>query len=379
MEINNKLKKFYKKYLLEKENINNNKETSYNYFKENLIILENIKQNTMLNELDLKLITKTETECQKYITKSLEYYIESEIDNCKSEIDNCKDNNYLNIIKSIEEGDITVIKQYKYGQINFFKLFNNQTLLHYAVKFGDTGFLTNSFKIGALIDTPNGEGHSLLEYACLQKDPNMINFLIKNGANMAKHLHFRDTNKKLFNFTKSIDMAILMNYLIQINNYDNISLNRQIEIKINNLKKFLILDQLIGLNKYTENDLLISLLYFLHLLNYDAAMTYLNIIAEELSYNLNSKLGCPSSKIDILLVNLIPFIDYPFNLSNEWIISLELKYLILNLIKNSSNINLNNFKNELVDLIWSKYIQTNLISENFIGTLVFQWIIKIKV
>jgi len=110
-----------------------------------------------------------------------------------------------------------------------------------------------------------------------------------------------------------------------------------------------------------------------------SALTYIEIITEELEYNLKIKLGCPTSKIDIILVNLIPFINYPFNLTNSWLISLELKYLILNLIKNHSKLNLYSFKKELINYIWEYYISSQLLPESYIGILVFQWISKIKV
>lgn len=367
MEKNNneKIEKYYDTYILGIENFEINKDVSHKYFKESLLILEDLKKNNIsTNNLN---IIQNEIECKKYFNLTLKYNIESEI-NTYSEID------YTSLIKSIEEGNIDCIKKYNYGEINFFKIINKQTLLHIAIKYGDTGFLKYAFKIGASIDTSNSEGHTLLEYACLEQDPNMINFLLNNGANMKKQLYFRD-GKKYFNFTQSIDIAILQKFLLENNYLKNIIINKEIEFRINNIKKYLNLDELIGLNNLTVNNLLSGLLYFLNILDFTSSMTYLDIITEELNYNLDLKLGCPRNKIDIILVNLVPFINYPFNLSNDWIISLELKYLIIKLIK----LNLDNIKKELVENIWDSYIKTKLVSEDFIGTLVFQWITKIKV
>lgn len=359
---NDKLKQFYKKYLLGKKYFQVDKEKAYEYFKESLIMLEDLKK----NKIDEKII-KTELECKKYLTESLEYTLETETcTNLKKEI------NYDELLISIEKGDTSIIKKYKYGEIDFSKLINEQTLLHYAVKMGDTSFLSYAFKIGANIDISNKRGHSILEFACMEQDPNMINFLMLHGANMSKYLHFRDGKFKYLNMTQSIDNAILLKIIMEKSETNN---NCEIENKIENIKKYFNLNEYIGLNNYSIDNLLIGIKYFLNLLELTSALTYLNIIEEELEYDLKIKLGCPKKKIDIILVNIIPFIDYPFNLSNNWILSLELKYLIIKLIKNNPK----NIKNDLVDIIWEQYIKTNLVSENYIGTLVFQWITKIKV
>ena len=359
--ISKKLKKYYKSFLLGKQHFENNKEASCNYFKKSMIILDELKNTDKYNDL----VKETELECKQYLTKSIEYYLDSEIP-IKNNI------NYNELLKSIEQGDINIIKKYNYNEIEWIKLINNQTLLHHAVKYGDTSFLKHAFKQGALIDTPNGYGHTLLEYACLQEDPNVINFLIDNGANMQKHLHFRAGKYKYLNLLASIDNAIIIKHIMSSNNLD-IDIN--ISNKINSFSQYFELENLIGINDYTYSDLFHGLTLLLSTFDKTSANTYLNIIEEELSYNLKNKLGCPKSKIDILLINLVPFINYKFNISSEWVLSMEIKYIILKLI-NIKNIKI---KNELVDIIWDTYIKSNIVSKDFIGTLISQWIIKIKV
>lgn len=371
-----KINIFYKKYLQGKECFNNNKDESHEYFKESLLILENLRLNN--NIIDDKLVIETENECKKYLTTTLEYCIESDININNNNID------YSYLLKSIQEGNIEVIKKYKYGEINFKKLINKQTLLHYAIKCGDTAFLKHAFKIGAELDIPNNEGYSLLEYACLERDPNMINFLLLHGADMKKNLYFRNGKIKIFNFTQSIDSAILCKIIFNndFSNFINLNdnrINKDIKKKIYNLKKYLNLEELIGINNLTINNLLNTLILFLSLMDETSVKTYLEIINEELSYDLKVKLGCPKNKIEIILINIVPFIDYPFTLSNSWLISLELKYLILKLIKNHSKLNLYTFKKEIINNIWKYYINTELLPKNYIGILVFQWISKIKV
>jgi hypothetical protein len=111
----------------------------------------------------------------------------------------------------------------------------------------------------------------------------------------------------------------------------------------------------------------------------ESTETYLNIIYEELTYDIKIKLGCPKSKVDIILINLIPFIKYPFNLSIDWVISYELKFLIIKFMKKQNFKNINIIKEDLVDELWSKYIKKEIIQEDYLGTLIFQWIAKIKV
>jgi ankyrin repeat protein len=360
-DMDKKLKKYYKSFLLGKQHFENNKETACEYFKKSLVILDEIKNSNKYNDL----VKETESECKQYLTKSIEYYLDSEIP-VKNNID------YNELLKSIEQGDVDIIKKYNYNDVNWIKLIDNQTLLHHAVKYGDTGFLKNAFKLGALIDTPNGHGHTLLEYACLQEDPNIISFLINNGANMQKHLYFREGKFKYLNLTSSIDNAIIIKHIISS---DNLDINMTISNRINNLLKYFELEHLIGINDFTYADLFHGLTLLLTSFEVTSANTYLNIIEEELSYTLKNKLGCPKSKLDILLINLVPFIDYKFNITSEWVLGMEIKYIILKLI-NNKNIKI---KNELVDIIWETYIKSNLVSKDFIGTLISQWIIKIKV
>jgi ankyrin repeat protein len=360
-DISKKLKKYYKSFLLGKQHFENNKETACDYFKKSLILLDELKKTNKYNDL----VKETETECKQYLTKSIEYYLDSEIQ-LKNNI------NYNELLKSIEQGDVNIIKNYNYNEIDWIKLIDNQTLLHHAVKYGDTGFLKNAFKIGALIDTPNGYGHTLLEYACLQEDPNIISFLINNGANMQKHLYFREGKFKYLNLTSSMDNAIIIKHIMLSN---NLNINMNISNKINSFSKYFELEHLIGINDYTYSDLFHGLTLLLTSFDETSANTYLNIIDEELSYNLKNKLGCPKSKLDILLINLVPFINYKFSITSEWVLSMEIKYIILKLI-NNKNIRI---KNELVDIIWDTYIKSNIVSKDFIGTLISQWIIKIKV
>lgn len=370
------LKKYYKTFIIGKKTFDCDKDKACEYIKESLIMLDNLKK-THQNDITKysNILNETENESCKLLNLRLEYYLETENNSSNNDID------YVKLFKSIEKGDISEIKKYNINQINFRKLYKNQTLLHYALKFGDITFLKYCFKLGANIDIPNGSGNSLLEYACLEKDPNMISFLLKNGANMKKHLYFRDGSIKNLNLNDSIDIAILCKIVIELKDISlDYKKNDLISNKINEIKKYLVLDELIGYNNNTINDLINNIEYLLNKIDKDSSDTYLNIIDDEIKFNLKNKLlGCPSNKKDILLINLVPFINYPFNLNINWIISLELKYIIKKNIKNKNLIDSNEIKINIVDELWDKYIKTEIVEEDYLGTIISQWITKIKV
>ena len=99
--------------------------------------------------------------------------------------------------------------------------------------------------------------------------------------------------------------------------------------------------------------------------------TYKNIIIEELELYIDSDLK-NYSKIDIILFNLVPFISYPFNISNNYIIKNELKYLIKKILKENNK----NFKEKLMNNIFDIYIKSNLIPADYVGIIISQLLNK---
>jgi hypothetical protein len=124
---------------------------------------------------------------------------------------------------------------------------------------------------------------------------------------------------------------------------------------------------------------IIQLNKILYSLNDDYRNTYINIIKEELNYDIIFKLGCPKNKIDIILYNLIPFINYNNTFHLMWLISLEIKYLIYKIFKNKIKINFKKLKDELLELIYNIYIKNNIISEGLLQIIVLQWISKMDI
>jgi hypothetical protein len=87
--------------------------------------------------------------------------------------------------------------------------------------------------------------------------------------------------------------------------------------------------------------------------------------------NLNK---CIYNMVDIILTNMVPFINYPFNISSVFIIKEELKWLMRdNILKNNKN----DFKNILMNSLFEKYITTGLFAEDYIGVIVYNILSKI--
>jgi len=361
MEQNNDdIKKCLKSFLTGKKYIQSDKDKAFDYFRQALKYINIIKKTNNNKEIKT-ILDETETECNKIINLAVEQTIEKE----PKELIN------LDLFKLIEKGEVNDLKNIKSYQINF-NIYDEDGLtpIHKAIKFGDTSFLKEAFKLGASIDIVNQTGNTALEFACLEKDPNMINFLLKNGCDMKKHLLFRDGNKKYKTNQNYIDCSIILKIIFSYPEEDNYE---EIKFLFNNFKE----TELINFDKYTYLDLIKCLSSLLKKIKLDNKEVYLSIIREEFQFPLRKSLGCPYNKLEILLTYLVPFIDYPFNISQDWYINLELKYLIIKLLKEKS---LNNIeiKNNLINYLWENYIKKNILHEEYLGNLISQWVSKIK-
>jgi hypothetical protein len=122
------LKKYYKTYLIGKNTFNIDKEKACEYIKSSLILLDKIKKQPQKDiEKYSNILNETENESCKLLNLYLEYNIETEIPNESKNVD------YIKLFKSIEKGDLSEIKKYNINEINFKKLYKNQTLLHHAI------------------------------------------------------------------------------------------------------------------------------------------------------------------------------------------------------------------------------------------------------
>jgi hypothetical protein len=364
------ISKGLKSFLTAKKYYDTDIDKSFEYFKQCIAILNDVKEKNIKvdNELSL-LIDETETECSKYLTMT----IESTIDKPNQKI--YKNNSNDNILfEIIETGSINKLKEYKYNELDFM-IYNSvgNTPLHHAIKYGDTTFLKHAFKLGANIDSTNMMGHTLLEYACLEKDPNLINFMITYGSDMKKHLKFRE-GKRYYACGTQIDTMLIEKIILNYSNNNIIYMDWIFKY----IDKSELLDiQLSPDDKTLTNITLIQCIdRILSTLSNEMRTTYIDIIKEELDYELHFKLGCPHNLIEIILYNIVPFIDYNENLRYNWLLSLEIKFLILKILKNKVKINTKQLKLELKELLEISYSN---VSNGLIQTLVLQWLNKIKV
>lgn len=379
-----KVIKCLKSYLTAKKYHDVDDDKAFLYFKQCINLLNDIKKNNIeLKDDLLNIMDETETECSKFLTKAIETTIEKPYNRPLVKTENLNE-----LYDIINTGNIEKLKLYKYGELDF-NIMNDEGLtpLHYAIKFGDTSFIKIALKLGAYIDQTNSIGHTLLEYACLEKDPNMINFITLYGADMKKHLVFRQ-NKVYNNKGGQLELLLLEKYFMDKQlSYNNI---KYLNWVFNYLNK----DEFIELeynNHINANpkiklfDLILKIDNYIHTLNNTSRDTFISIVKDELEYNLQSKLGCPINKLEIFLYNLVPFINdnnvnYDINeLKLDWLISMEIKYLVLKILKNRKKINTYELKNELSDLLNESYIKPNIISEGMIQIIASRWLSKIKV
>ena len=274
-----------------------------------------------------------------------------------------------NIFHLIDRNNIDSIKELQ--SINFREINSKgNTIMHHAIDIGDMGILKELLKKGGPIDMVNGNGNTLLEYACLNKDPNIINFLLIHGANMTKHLFFRKGSHKYYLNKSDIDMAILLKLIVS-----KIKDEIIVDNKFKFLEKFFNSSELIGLDKFTIKDLINGLHNMFN--NKDSYLTYKQILIEELTNYEEYKdiKTCSYNKIDIILYNIVAFINYPFNLSCSFLIKNEIKYIIRNILQNN---NKKEYKNLLLSKLFDTYVQNNLFPEDYIGIIVYSILCKIK-
>lgn len=379
MEQKNKITKCLKSYLTGKKYFDKDNEKSFEYFKQCIRLMDEMKNSNMINEEYKDVIEETEVECSKYLTLTIENTLERPfIKHNKPKVIDTNESNIL--FQLIEMGNLEEIKKYNYGDVNF-KSYNNNGLspLHFAINFGDTSSLKHFLKIGAPIDITNEYGHTLLEYACLENDPNLIDFLYYYGADMKKHLVFRE-GKKYFNNSNMIDIALLEKIIMEVDK-PNIPLKY-----LDFIKGMIDMTELLDIQyenspdtKITIADLIARLDKLLECMNKDYRSSYIDIIKEELSFDMINKLGCPSNKVEIILYNLVPFIGYTETLKLNWLIALEIKYILIKILKNKKRINIKELKEELNNMLNESYLKSKIIPKGLIDIIVLQWINKINV
>lgn len=394
---NNKLIiKCFKSYLAGKKYLNSDDTKSFEYLKQCVNIITDIKKNNMTENYS-SLLEQTETECNKYLHQNIESSIEKTVNNIKPEKEK------INLFEVIENGNVKLLDNYKYNSLDFsVKNSDGLTPLHYAIKFGDTTFLKKAFLLGAFIDQTDSNNHTLFEYACLEKDPNIIDFLCSYGASMSKHLKFRAC-KKYVNYSDSIDIALLEKKLLDTSLITNKLINKPIKYFEGWISKYINMDEFADISlssdkiKLQNKHILVGLDNFLNLLKPEIADNYIDIIKNELNYELQFKLVCPNRPIYILFYYLYPFIfDFADiavikddkiietislnnNIKLNWILSSEIKYKISHILKSSNKINIKYLKDKLLKILHEDYIKTQILPEGLIQIIVLQLLTKFRI
>ena len=199
----------------------------------------------------------------------------------------------------------------------------------------------------------------------------MIHTLIKYGANIKKYNYLKKYTK-YNSYNLEIDLSI-----IEIHIYDNFNCIQYTDIKY--------LDWIFNyINKNTciqlkYNDAFISNYDFIKALDklldsfeVDYRNTYIDIIKEELNYKYDFDICCPPDNIYIILYNVLPFINFT-NIIFSWLISLEIKYIIINEIKKD----ILNFKKNIKNKIKNDYL--NLTTSSYLQIIMERWNKKINI
>lgn len=274
------------------------------------------------------------------------------------------------IFKIVDNGDLIKLESLTETEYDY-KIFDSDgnTPMHQCIKNGDSSMLKEFLKNGQSIDTTNNNGNTLLEYACSLKNPSMINFLILHGADVNKHLNFREENIKSKLRIDDIDCGNIMKICFLSNKNTN-------KLDLTFLYRYIDKNFKIGINDIIFKDFLPFLEKTLSNLDKDKLVTLATIWKEELSESLENNLGCPDNKFEILLINMVPFIDYKFNISNKNVVLNELIFLIKKCSKDNDYILDDNFNNSVLLKLEKDY--KNIFPMEFLGVLIYQILLKLK-
>lgn len=373
------IKKIFKNYLRGKKHLNNDEEKALYYFNNVLTLIRRRvieKYQEILYELEIKsseFIKKLEE--KRYLELSNYSTTQS------SEIDDLN-----KIIKIINHGDISNLEAWlsdkKYVNWNIYDN-NKMTPIHLAVKNGDCEMVKLMLKYGANINILNGFGHTPLEIACIEKNPNMINFLSILGVNLKKQILLRKNSKGQLLSTPNIDLALMIKLL-------TLEIKPDVEwknkwTKINNkygILKSEKLNQIFNSSIWEENSGWNNLTWdyvwscLTKKITNDNEYEVVNICLDDLSeMSLNNYIYCPKTKIENSLYSLLPIFNFYINIKNNWMLNYELINLAKHLKKKYKKKEI--FLQKYLQKIWIDYVENKILTHQHLNRLIEQWINKI--
>jgi hypothetical protein len=266
----------------------------------------------------------------------------------------------------IELKENIFLLQIRKGNLLFFEYLNmNKDLLynfeinpfHFALNMGDTKILKKLLEYSNINninfnDSNQGFNLTLLEKACLNKDANSIDILQKYGANMEKHIIFRESKYKLK--IECLDIANLCYFILKL----------KITNKIDKLK--FLHDYVDFEEEYPFEGIKIKkIIEAIELILGEHLNEYIKLLKKDL---LLLEDNC---NFDIIILYTLPFIgnnlNYPYTIENENLIITELFYLILLNYKNNKFID--NYKKNIYDKLNEYYLKKKLFKEDHLGIL----------
>ena len=303
---------------------------------------------------------------ESLVDYKLSYEILSDILNREQQYNVLSQKQIDKLFLEISIGDIssfTKTTSYDYNNFNYYND-SGLTPMHYCIKCGDINFLHKLIEYGASIDICNKDSHNLLEYSCINEDPNFTDFLLKYNEDISKTIclrKFREYSNRNYNIDTTLVQIYIINYFVKEHKIKYIQWI--LDILPNNLKLYKN-NEIISSHKFVS-----SLDNLLNVIKTDSRNSYLKIIKEELSYPLKINLGCPFDIMEILLYNIIPFICYEHNYTPDWLLNLEIKIILLKFIKDD----ILTYKNNLREYLIEKYINSKILNKQYLKLILLKW------
>jgi ankyrin repeat protein len=326
-------------------------------------------------------ITLSDDVNDKYVKKVNEYVIKSlhKFNINDINIKYVSINNKSSVFDVIQMGNINVLKSLTNNSAIDWIFYNEEgiTPLHKAIICGDINSAKLILKSGGKINQPSLNGNTSLEIACMEKDPNTIQFLINNGANINKHNMIREIIKNKSILTTNLETIIVMLYLLPQNkqwmDYDN-----DLDF-LHSIKEIPYL-----LEGYTNHQVIKLILYntkygkLTHCKN-----TIYSIIKDEFQeINKYNDLICPCCPLDNILLSLIPLLEMKLTSDVEWLLNHEILSSI-NIFKQKILYNKNftsciqTIKTDLLNKMFIDYIVSKICTTDYIDNVINMWIFSL--
>lgn len=283
------------------------------------------------------------------------------------------------IFTLIKHGDLKALETWVEAKspINW-KIYDKdgRTPLHLAITQGDLSICHLLLKNGCSINIPNLKGLTPLEQACINHDPNLVNFMISMGASVKKYVALRDKSKGVLLFDDDIDFVLCLKEILKYEPIDwyawILKENQKFKIidsdKINDILNWPLWEKKVGWGEWKWNEIINHYAGFIK--NYPGLIP---IVLDELNYETKDLISCPSNILKGLVLFTWFCHNFQFNCSSSWVINHEL----ITLASHYYNKYNDEWKDKFLEKIENDYVKTGLYSEDYLGILVSPWLNKL--